>query len=502
MKIKRSRKFSTDEQGSALLIALFALLLVSAIGFGMLMSSTTETSVNANYRDSQVAYFAARAGLEEARERLATDSDGNPISANPITPPAGMPSTAAGNIIYLRNPMGSETVDPTDTASSYWDNELCQESFTGLSYPNAVTSGIPCAPQNAPQSAWLASAVTSVAPGSGAADALAYKWVRITNKANTSLSYAVDDSQSGSNPGGQVCWDGLQEKVISAGSCISQSTPMMPVWLLTALAVTPHGSRKMEQIEIASNPPLITNATIDSEAGVKLQGSLKINSYDNCTCDLTKSPPTDLNGKACVNDRWAVYSQGGINQAGSAANISSGQSSGSPAGTQGNVPSSQWPYNIDKLIQKYKSMSGAVYPFGTACTSGTCAVAASSYGAVDANFNPPDPGAMSPQVTYLPGNGYLTGNVTGAGVLVVDGHLNIHGGFEWYGLVLVRGTIDFTGGGSDKVNLYGAFLNGKDVTATNDIVGGSVVLQYDSCALKSFKQNQPPDVIASHALMY
>ena len=502
MKIERSRSFH-NEQGSAILIALFALLLISAIGFGLLSSSTTETNINANFRDSQRAYFAARAGLEEARQRLAQDSNGNPISVNPITPPAGMPNTTAGNIIYLKNPMGSETVDPTDTSSNYWDDELCQESFTGLVYPQSITSGVPCVTQNAPRLAWLAPSVTSVLPGVSQADALSYKWVRITTKANTTVgaNYPVDSAQQTSNPGGQVCWDGLHEVVISAGTCGTQSAPMTPVWMLTSLAVTPRGSKRMAQMEIATNPPLLTNATVDSQAGVTLQGSLQINSYDNCTCDLTKSPPTDLNGKSCIGDKWAVYSEGNVTTNGVAGTITSGQTGGTPAGTQGNVSSSNWPYDINQLIQKYKNIPGVVYPFGSSCSS-TCSVAGSSYGAVDANFNPLTPSAMNPQVTYIPGDAQLTANVTGAGVLVVDGNLDIHGGLEWYGLVLVKGTIDFTGGSSDKVNLYGAFLNGKNITATNDAFGGSVVLQYDSCALKSFKQTQPPQVIASHELMY
>jgi len=68
----------------------------------------------------------------------------------------------------------------------------------------------------------------------------------------------------------------------------------------------------------------------------------------------------------------------------------------------------------------------------------------------------------------------------------------------------VKGTIDFTGGGSNKVNLYGAFLNGKDINATNqtDSLGGSVVVNFDSCALKQFDQKYPPRNLASHELMY
>src|SRR5205823_14971362 len=162
MKLKRSKTMSSDERGSALLIALFALLLVSAIGFGMLYSSTTETNVNANFRDSQRAYFAARAGLEEARQRLL------PTSTSPaaIAVPAGAPTTSAANIIYLTNPTGSESIDPTSSTSNYFDNELCHETFAGLSTPFYGTSSTTdCkqgSPPKGPQSSWLTT-IASVA---------------------------------------------------------------------------------------------------------------------------------------------------------------------------------------------------------------------------------------------------------------------------------------------------------------------------------------------------
>src|SRR5205814_6404993 len=120
-----------------------------------------------------------------------------------------------------------------------------------------------------------------------------------------------------------------------------------------------------------------------------------------------------------------------------------------------------------------------------------------SWGATSSNFSPLAPGDMNPQITYLPGDTRLNG-VTGSGILVVDGDLDVHGGLAWYGLILVKGTIDFTGGGSDHVNLYGAFLNGRDVNATNNLddLGGSVVLHFDSCALKQFNQKYPPRNLA------
>jgi len=524
MEMKRRTNFRNDERGSAILIALFALLLVSAIGFGMMYSSSTETNVNANFRDSQRAYLAARGGLEEVRQRMARDSFGKVLSNNPIAPPAGMPDSALKNIFYVVNPTGAETIDPTGKLNSdgtnmpsgrvgpYADDELCQEGFSGLSTAWPSPLKVPCDKADVPKSDWLAPAVNSVLPGTGAADALSYKWVRVTTKANLSSgsAYPVDSSQASTNPGGQVCWTGdsldngnvtnggLHEVVIPAGtSCASVGGN--PAYLLTALAVGPQGSRRMAQMEISIDPPISTNGTVDSQAAVTLQGSLNINSYDNCTCDLTKNPPVDKAGASCVKDKWAVYSANNIGTKGSANVITSGQPGGNPPGTSAN---STWPYDVPKLIDKYKNLA-TNFPFGSSsCPTGGCGATGDSYGAVDANFNPLSPKDMKPQITYIPGDTKLTANVTGAGILIVDGDLDIHGGLEWYGLVLVKGTIDFTGGAGDKVNLYGAFLNGKDVTATNDDFGGSVVLQYDSCALNSLNQTQAPRILSSRELMY
>ena len=59
-----------NERGVALLIALIALLLLTAIAATMIFTSNIESSINTNYRAEQQAYFAARAGLEEARTRM------------------------------------------------------------------------------------------------------------------------------------------------------------------------------------------------------------------------------------------------------------------------------------------------------------------------------------------------------------------------------------------------------------------------------------------------
>ena len=97
----------------ALLLALFALLLLSAIGLFMVLASDTETRIDANYSSSLRSYYAARSGLEEVRDRIKF-----PFST---TSPKGLadllPQDIAGNasgVLYVLNPAGGETVDPTD----------------------------------------------------------------------------------------------------------------------------------------------------------------------------------------------------------------------------------------------------------------------------------------------------------------------------------------------------------------------------------------------------
>ena len=58
------------ERGVAMLFAILALMLLTAIGATLILMSTTETTINSNYRQEQVAYFGAKAGLEEARARM------------------------------------------------------------------------------------------------------------------------------------------------------------------------------------------------------------------------------------------------------------------------------------------------------------------------------------------------------------------------------------------------------------------------------------------------
>ena len=85
---------------------------------------------------------------------------------------------------------------------------------------------------------------------------------------------------------------------------------------------------------------------------------------------------------------------------------------------------------------------------------------------------------------YLPivaaaGGTRITGGV-GQGILLVNGDLEVSGGFEFYGPVVVTGTVTSTGTGG---HFYGGLLAGNADFETSLLTGNSVV-DYSSCTLQ------------------
>src|SRR5467141_1369257 len=161
--MKSQQKFvgSHAQRGAALLIAIFALLLVSVVAIALIVSSGTDSALASNYRTSTSAYYAAIAGVEEARGRL-LPSDPNYLSL----PASPMPLT---QVVYIINPTGSETVAPNDTTNpaTYPDREYRQEFGVDVSGRTV-------------------SIYSSVSPVGGLPPA-SYKWVRINAVTEQSL---------------------------------------------------------------------------------------------------------------------------------------------------------------------------------------------------------------------------------------------------------------------------------------------------------------------------
>ena len=66
----RARTRLAAEEGTALVIALMAVLLLSALGAAVIMVTNTETMISNNYRNSQEALYAADAAVERVVQDL------------------------------------------------------------------------------------------------------------------------------------------------------------------------------------------------------------------------------------------------------------------------------------------------------------------------------------------------------------------------------------------------------------------------------------------------
>jgi len=71
----------------------------------------------------------------------------------------------------------------------------------------------------------------------------------------------------------------------------------------------------------------------------------------------------------------------------------------------------------------------------------------------------------------------------------VDGHLELSGGFTWYGVIIVTGALDYTGGG--QKNVTGGVLTGETATVQVD-VGGNAGIMYCSEVGNKLKQMVSP----------
>jgi hypothetical protein len=520
MKVSKGfKKLGKNEAGIALLMCLFSLLLLTAIGVGLMYMADSDSQVNQNYRDSQRAYFAAQAGLQEARLRI----NGGLI-------PGALPSTLAPTgVYYITNSKGgAEVIQPWAAGSPFFDNQICHENFPGLAVVNPG-NGIPCGA--APGGNWYTTAA-STSPSTNSAAAMDYKWVRITQKMNLSAAPepisnpnlgAVANPLVLANNNVPICWNGKIQKPLPAGGwtgCTDRemSEMMEYVYRITSLAVTPDGSRRMLQAEVADAPPYLTNAAVEAQDHVTLTGQLTVNGYDNCSCICVEDKKTKITtctdrvGKKCAKDKYAVYSGGSVEDPTSSETLIAGT-------TPPVMEDAPWDVNLIKdLIDRYKDLSVDVRtpPYNWTCTAGaypsqgSCGTQSNAEFGIPPAFPPTPPdnplkdpklGDPSKQITYVPGNVQLTAGAIGNGILIVDGDLDIHGGLQFYGLIIVRGIVKFTGGGSNGTNIFGSVLAGKESLVDN-VLGGSANIQYDKCSLLQDWDANPPRVITAREVMY
>lgn len=507
------------ERGIALLLALLALMAISAIGLGMMYMSNTEGSINGNYKDTQVSFFSMRGGLEEMRDRMRANSGA------PITLPATMPGAAANSILYIINPAGaSDTVDPKNSSNQYYDDEFCHETFTQVALTNPG-SNVPCPASSAPPGGSVAAYVNSFSPHNNTASALKYKWTRITLKQNGTFPNAlVDGSQATSS---QVCWDSLgqQEVAVTAlgySTCAAAQAAginVTPVYLVTSMAIGPRGSRRIGQYEVGAfniAPPPAALA-LDGPAAnfnpAPNSANYFANGNDNGVSGYTGPGTCTPSGPGQVPAISTGDAAGQTNVTGQIPSNRTSNYTGTPgspnptpsvvnAGSSGtNQLSGAWssPAQLNQLVSTLANVADVTY----SCGIGTPCSGSGPYG-TDA----------APRITYVNGD-FNYGPNSGAGVLIVTGTLSITGNSSFDGLILVIGqgilTENGSGGGQFNGSIFLAATNSSTspysqlTTLASPLIswngGGTNGIQYNSC-WANIGNNMQFSVIASREEMY
>jgi hypothetical protein len=93
----------------------------------------------------------------------------------------------------------------------------------------------------------------------------------------------------------------------------------------------------------------------------------------------------------------------------------------------------------------------------------------------------------------------LVGDSHGAGILLIEGNLEIQGGFTWYGVILATGAVGYAGGG--QKNVTGGVMAGGNATIGIDIDGNTNIM-YCSDVSNKVKEIVPPLKIARWREIY
>jgi hypothetical protein len=256
--------------------------------------------------------------------------------------------------------------------------------------------------------------------------ALDYKWVRVTLKANNSnIAVPVNGSSGNANV---VCWNGTSEVAAastSASACSTLTPIANPVYLITALAVTPSGARRVVQEEVAQTPkgglPGGLFATGLGCSALNLAGNANTGSFNSATEGTPTNPPSNET------------------------------SSGGSVGSNGNVSLGGTSTSVNGSISTYQSPTVGSCPGNGISTSGS--PGHGSLVGLASPYTPPVPPIPNPlppqtNVTYkdttlTPGS---YGNVT------MKGTVTLQGGTVGSPAVYTINSLTFNGNATVQIN--------------------------------------------------
>jgi hypothetical protein len=451
LNLPRTLRARTPESGVALLISLFALLLICVVGIALIMASGTDSALTGNYHSATSVYYGALAGLEEGRGRMLAKS------ANYLPAALGLPLGSApvpGQVWYILNPFPGETVAPWDqsTTTTFPDTEYQQEF--GVPPP---TSG----PAMQQTNSVYTPPTVQVLPGP------IYKWVRIN-------AVTVASAQSaGVNVNSTFTYPPATPVLYANAHLYADPvTGGVPALEITSLAAMPNGSQRMLQYVVA---PITYNLSFP--AALTFEGTPSV-TFAGPGPGLLVDGTDTLPLPPCLPSTPAIPPPA-IGIAGSPSTMTiSGASlnpvpTPPPATTVTVAPNLQSASTLQTLVQTV-TQSADVADFGPETQS----------------IFPATMSAANPVTIAVTGDLDLsTWTGTGYGTLLVTGTLTYNPASSWMGIVLVigKGTVLSTGTGGGS--FVGAVFVAQTIAGDGSLAlgpaswsaSGGATIKYSSC---------------------
>lgn len=248
----------------------------------------------------------------------------------------------------------------------------------------------------------------------------------------------------------------------------------VPIYILKSHGFTVDGGHKVLEVELIKSPKYDPPSALYSERPVHIQGS-STHIDGNDACGTTNKP-----GIATTTSITPPITKSGTPSI-----------SGSPPEvTQATAPP---PPNLPlkEMLDYLKGHANLKYAYNENQTS---------TGYSD-NWGTPTAGETTDPITYtgpmnvvyfnLQGTQTLklVGDSRGAGILLIEGNLEIHGGFTWYGIVLATGAVGYAGAGQKKIT--GGIMAGGNATTGIDIDGNASII-YCSDVSSKVREIVPP----------
>jgi Tfp pilus assembly protein PilX len=243
----------------------------------------------------------------------------------------------------------------------------------------------------------------------------------------------------------------------------------------TSLGGATRTRRQVGQLAKLLIPTINMNAAITTRTGLTVSGSSQVSGDDSLPPAMSGVCPTTTTMVPGIRD-----SSGNVTTSGACSGASC--ITGSPQiQTDPTITSNSFT-NFGSTTFSTLAASATLVVSGTFSSLAPVATGGVCNTAINSNWGDPlnSAGACFNYfpIIYSPGNLRLTGGY-GQGLLLVQGDLELSGGVEFYGPVIVQGRVYSSGTGG---HIIGGVMAGDANFSTTTIIGNSVV-NYSSCAI-------------------